>query len=125
LSNDPLVAQELWPELPGEIIAKVLFTTITRQGVLTLWPVRLPGEDGRHDEWNRSALEAAEMAQERWIRVVANMSLGANEVYEAVGSLPEPEWPEVGFQEILRIAFKDHFINSLDHPVVRRLRGDL
>ncbi len=120
-----LVDPDIWHELPGEIVPKVLFTTINRQNVLTLWPIRLPGEDGRHDEWNRSALEAAEMAQKRWIRVAANMALGAYEVYEAVSNLPEPEWPEVEFKEILRIGFKDHFITSLDHPVVRRLQGEV
>ena len=119
-----LVDPDIWHELPGEIVPKVLFTTINRQGVLTLWPIRLPGEDGRHDEWNRSALEAAEIAQKRWLRVAANMGLGAYEVYEAVGELPEPEWPDVDFQEILRIGFRDRFITSVDHPVVRRLRGE-
>jgi acetoin utilization deacetylase AcuC-like enzyme len=120
-----LVAPELWPELPGEIVPKVLFTTLSRQGVLILWPIRLPGEEGRHDAWNRSALEAAKMAQTRWIRLAANMALGAYEIYEAVGDLPEPEWPEVEFEEMLRIAFRNHFIDSVDHSVVRRLRGAL
>jgi hypothetical protein len=58
-----LIDPELWHELPGEIVPKVLFTTINRQGVLSLWPIRLPREDGRHDEWNRSALEAADLAR--------------------------------------------------------------
>ena len=60
-----IVSPDLWPELPGELTPKVLYTTINRQGVLTLWPIRLPGEDGRVDQWNASALEAAEMAQSR------------------------------------------------------------
>lgn len=120
-----LVDRAIWCELSGEIVPKVLFTTINRQGVLILWPIRLPGEDGRHDEWNRSAMDAAHRAQQRWIRVAANMSLGANEAYDAVSSLPEPEWPDLDFQEILRLAFKDHFITSLDHPVILRLRGEM
>jgi hypothetical protein len=37
--------------------------------------------------------------------------------------LPDPEWPEVSFQEILKIAFKDKIIQSIDHPVIQRLRG--
>ena len=120
-----LVDPDLWHELSGEIVPKVLFTTINRQGVLTLWPVRLPGEDGRHDEWNRSALEAAITAQQAWVRVAANLGLGAYEVYEATGNLSEPDWPEVDFQEILRIGFRDRFINSLDCAIVRRLRGEM
>jgi hypothetical protein len=27
--------------------------------------------------------------------------------------------------EILRIAFKDRYIDSMDHPVLRKLRGEL
>jgi hypothetical protein len=119
-----LVDKYLWGQLPGELIPKVLYTVITRQGVLMLWPIRLPREDGRHDEWNRSALEAAEMAKEQWIRIAANMSLGAYEVYQAMATIPDPEWPDTTFQEILRVAFKEQFIHSLDHPVVRRLRGE-
>jgi hypothetical protein len=119
-----LVHPSLRPELLGEVVPKTLFTTITRQGVVSLWPVRLPGPDGRHDEWNRSALEAATMAMKTWIRVSANRSLGAYEVFVATGNLPEPEWPDASFQELLKIAFKDRFIQSTDHPVMKRLRGD-
>lgn len=120
-----IVEPALWPDLAGELTPKALFTTLNRQGVLTLWPVRLPGEDGRLDEWNRSALEAAQIAMKRWIRVAANMGLGAYEVYEATADLPDPEWPDLDFQQILKVAFRDRFIQTLDHPVVRRLRGYL
>jgi hypothetical protein len=32
-----------------EVVPKVLFTTVTRQDVLLLWPIRLPDRDGRLD----------------------------------------------------------------------------
>lgn len=119
-----LVARVLWDELPGEIVPKILYTTINRQGVLSLWPVRLPREDGRQDNWSRSAMLAAKMAMDRWVRVSANMSLGAYDVYTAAADIPDPSWPDCSFQEILKIAFSDRYINSFDHPVLRRLRGD-
>jgi hypothetical protein len=60
----------------------------------------------------------------KWIRVKANMSLGAYEIWEAQGKLPDPEWPDLPYKELLRIAFRDQkIINDLDHPVVKRLRG--
>ena len=120
-----LVKPELWSELPGELVPKVLFTAVNRQNVVFLWPVRLPGHDGRHDSWNRSALEAAAYAQQGWVRVAANMSLGAYEIFQASADLPEPEWPDIPFQKLVEIAFKDRYIQTLDHPVVRRLRGEL
>jgi hypothetical protein len=40
------------------------------------------------------------------------MSLGAYDVLQATGQLPEPEWPNLPFKELLRIAFKDRFIGA-------------
>jgi hypothetical protein len=120
-----LIAPELWNELPGEIIPKIFLTGMTRQGVLFLWPIRLPNADGRHDNWNRSALEAAELAKRKWVKVVSNMSLGGYEVYEATGDLPDPEWPDLSFEEIMRVAFKDRYIQTMDHLVIRRLNGEI
>jgi hypothetical protein len=118
-----LVDPVILPDLSGEVSARVLFTAITRQGVLFLWPARLPNPDGRRDEWSRSALEGANMGTVHWIRIVANMGLGAYEVFEATGNLPEPEWPDVTFPRLLELAFRDKFIRSVDHPAVKRLRG--
>jgi hypothetical protein len=120
-----LVAPELWSELPGEIVPKVLFMAITRQNVPLLWPIKMPGEDGRMDNWNRSALDAAELATRKWIRLTANRSLGAYDIFESTGDLPEPEWPDDTLQEIVKIAFRGLIIETMDHPVIRRLRGGL
>jgi hypothetical protein len=121
-----LVAPQLWPELAGEstFSPRALFTAMNRQGVLFLWPVRLPGSDGKLDEWSRTALEGAELARKQWVRVQANMSLGAYDVAYAE-NLPDPIWPDMPFKDLLRIAFRDRFISSLDHPVLRRLRGEV
>jgi hypothetical protein len=121
-----LVAKELWPDLATEptLKPKMLATAINRQGVLFLWAVNLPRADGRVDHWSRSALEAVERAIKGWVRITANMSLGAYDVFEANSQLTDPEWPEIPFQELLRVAFKDRRIDSPDHPVLRRLRGE-
>lgn len=121
-----LVDPSLWPELSGEATfsPRVLFTTMNRQGVTFLWPIRLPGPDGKLDEWNASALEAASRASGRWVRVVANMSLGAYDVYETHAKWPEPEWPDHSLSDLLRIGFKGHVIETPDHQVLKRLRGE-
>jgi len=120
-----VVLPEIAEQIPGEVAVKMLFTTIDRQGVLSLWPIRLPGPDGRLDAWNRSALDAAQMAMTRWIRLKPNMGLGAYEVFEATAALPDPEWPAHSFRDLVEIAFKDLLIAALDHPVLRTLRGEL
>ena len=118
-----VIAGPLVAELVGEFISKTLYTAISRQGVVSLWPVRLPDPDGREMEWHRSAREAAEMAMSRWVRIKSNRALGAYEIFEAQGCIAEPVWPDLDFQQIIRIAFRDRLITSLDHPVIKRLRG--
>lgn len=119
-----LVDPSLRDELVLEIVLKVLFVAIDRHGVLFLWPVKLPQGDGRQDEWSRSALIAAEKAMTTWIRVVSNRGLGAYEIYEAKAEFPDPDWPAVDLRTILETAFRDRFVDTSDHPIVRRLRGD-
>lgn len=126
-SETYLVHQSLWPDLAGEstFSPRALFTAVNRQGVLFVWPIRLPGSDGRVDEWSRTALEAADMAAKGWIRVAANMGLGAYDVFHATGNLPDPEWPDLPFQQLLRVAFRDRYIRDVNHPVLRKLRGEV
>ena len=118
-----LVTPSMAQALPGEFALVTLFTTINRQGTLHLWPVKLPAPDGRRNEWHRSGAEAAEGAIKNWVRVTSSMSLGAYEIFEASGDLPEPVWPDIPFQEILRIAFRDRIVEHAGHPLVRRLQG--
>ena len=57
---------------------------------------------------------------------MANRSLGA---YETIVTESEPagfelKWPEVSFQELVRLAFRGgRLINDFDHPVIRQIRG--
>lgn len=121
-----LVHRDLWEGLAGEatFTSKMLFVTMNRQQVLFFWPVRLPGADGRVDNWSKSALEAAQMAMTHWGRVTSDQNLGAYQVHYAE-HVAEPVWPERPMGELLRIAFKDCYISALDHPVLRQLRGEL
>ena len=121
--EDYLVRPEILPDLAGEVVYKTLFTAINRQGVLFLWSVRLPRPDDRKTDWWKSMREAAEIAMNKWLRIKANMSLGAYEITVAASDMADPVWPDLPFQEIVRIAFRDRMVASLDHAVVKRLRG--
>ncbi len=120
-----LIAPELRHELFGELLPVTIFTAINRQGVVFLWPCRLPDETGRTNPWHESALEAAELAKAKWTRIAADMGLGAYRIWEASGQLPEPEWPEKSLRDLLSIAFKGRLIDDLDHAALKRLRGEI
>jgi hypothetical protein len=83
-----LVLPHVAHQLPGECSPVILYTAINRQGVVFLWPVKLPAADGKILEWHRSAAEAAERAMGCWLRVKADMALGAYAMYEASSTIP-------------------------------------
>jgi hypothetical protein len=112
-------------ELNGLAQPYRLYTYITRQSALCLWPVRLEGVDGRPNDWWTSAHAAAAAAMKRWVRVEPDRGAGAYNVLipENEECMSAPEWPELSLREILRLAFKDRVIETADHIVLRKLRG--
>lgn len=116
-----IVNPSLYGLLEGELIPKVLYPYINIKRVLKLWPIRLPDAEGKLDDWNRSALEAAKLAKEKWVRVASNRPLGAYEIFFPLGSVDGPEWPDIDLQTIVDIAFKDLRIDDDTHPIIKSL----
>jgi hypothetical protein len=120
-----LVAPHLRAALAAEpnFRPKLLVAAVTTQGQPFIWEVNLP-RGGHEDVWTTTALEAVRLATAGWVRVAANMETRQYDVRQAPGKLPEPQWPELPFREWLRLAYKQRYIDTLDHPVLRRLRGE-
>lgn len=119
-----LVAKHLWSDLSGEIAPALVLTCTNRAGDLFLWRIKLPGSDGRTNTWTESALRIAQAAETTWCRMVADTTNGHYTHFEPAAELPEPKWPEgLDLHQILKIAFRDKFIDSADHAILRQLRG--
>jgi hypothetical protein len=118
----PHIAQEL----PSEIQRRMIYTAQNASRVTFLWHVRMAAPGERLDDWSISAHEAAAKAMHQRIRLVSNRSLGAYETIVTENSPTgfEAKWPELSFQELIRLAFKGgRLIDSFDHPVIRQIRG--
>ena len=122
-----LIAPALQGELATEptVTPRRLHLAVNRDGTPFIWPLRLPPADGRQDRWSESALEAAEAAKDNWVRLQADMGLGAYVYFTPLGELPPPQWPDMPFAQLLRLAFRSNFIETRDHVVLRRLRGEV
>ena len=119
-----LVTPDVAAGLPGEVKCVTITACISRQGVVFLWPVPLPSEDGRQNTWHVTAREASIRAHTKWVRMTANMPAGAYDVFEAPGEIAEPNWPEHSLQQLLEVAFGNgHLIDQPDHPVLQQLLG--
>jgi hypothetical protein len=121
-----IVTPNIVPEVTGDLTRKWLVAYVTMQGDAGLWPIRMPDEMGRLDTYNESALRIVDQFAGRWIRILTNNAERRNDVLETQATkLPEPKWPEGGFAWMCATAFKGRVIDSLDHAVLRALRGEI
>lgn len=121
-----IVSPSLWADFSGDIKPTCLVTCVSRNSpVPFLWPITLPGPDGRPNRWHESAADSAREAERDWLKVVADMSAGCYVPHVAAGNLPEPVWPaDLVMADLMKLAFRDRFIGDADHPTLRRLRGE-
>jgi hypothetical protein len=120
-----LVDPCMWDAVVGLpcIQTRILTACMNRQQKFFFWPIRPPAKDGRRNEWTTSAIEAARIAKDQWIRLESDMTLGAYEVAYAEHLTGEPAWPDVELNVLLRIAFKERHITRPDHTILQQLRG--
>jgi hypothetical protein len=121
-----LLHPTLWSDLEDEPVRKkkLLVTCVTRQNKVFLWPLNEIVSTNRRDTWNRTAMEAFEYAKKGWVRVHAEMGSGAYEVKLPTTPMPDPAWPDLTFNQILKLAFREFYIETSDHPVLKQLRGE-
>ena len=105
------------------ITRKLLVPVMSRNNVLTLWPITL-GVDGALSSWAESALAAAVTARTDWVQIASNREMGGYEIKARPSDGVEPHWPELDVAQLLRIAFKGRVVTTMDHPIIRDLRGE-
>lgn len=119
-----VVDPKLMAQLGGEVMKKMIVLGVTRQGKLFFWPLKVEAERGL-DEWSKSALVGMETAKTKWTKLKSNLDAGYYEVFAAKGNLGEPSWPETGVAELFAIALRNRVISTMDHPVIKRLNGEM
>jgi hypothetical protein len=115
----------LWPRLAEEptFSRRRVFTCVTLSGSPFLWGCRLPGPDAKQPPWVTVPLEAARAAEERWTKLYWDQAQKRHRVRVAEGMAAEPAFPDLPLPDLVRLAFRDRVISSLDHPVVKKLWG--
>jgi hypothetical protein len=115
--------QSLASTVPELVQPVRLRLCVSRQGVLFLCPVRLPKGDRRPDAWRVSQEDACSRAEKKWVRMAANMGLGAYEIRQSDADWEPPKWPDESFGEVVKIALKDRLIETSQHVVIREMLG--
>jgi hypothetical protein len=107
-------------EIPEEIAELVTYVNLFRASnqlhVEFIWPVKTSD-----NLWNQSSQDCVYMAMERWIRVFNKKTCYEPRPMKA--HIPEPEWSNLSFEQLIGTAFADRLITSPDHRIVRLLQG--
>ncbi|MGB6096585.1 MAG: hypothetical protein WBF95_09860, partial [Comamonas thiooxydans] len=74
--------------------------------------------------WHVSLGQAVTLAESDWIRISANTMRGAYDVFRAHNQTQEPKWPDLSFDQLLELAFRDRLILNREHPLLAQLRGE-
>jgi hypothetical protein len=119
-----LVEPEVRPLLrPGEYSYGTIFLATNRLDKPFFWIVTTQSPTGLVSDWYTSHLECADRAMHEWVQVMADRDAGVYTVAVAEELLDKPHWPEQSFKELFKIGFKRRIVDSLEHPVIKQLRG--
>ena len=101
----------------------LLRLAVTRDGDPFLWVLKVPTTGAYYESWYQSAIDAANAAETQWVQLETMKD--NYDFLAAPGINVEPVWPDLTFAEILRLAFKDRYIDTIDHPLLKKLRGEI
>jgi hypothetical protein len=100
-----------------------LYLGIFPSGTLFLLPTVMQPEIGPWNGYHKAMFNAVPRAKKTWIRLEPDTNSQTYLATEA-HNLALPKWPEIDRLEIIHRAFKDRWIITKDHPILKRLRGD-
>ena len=111
-------------ELPDDVSEFVthmnLFTAISHRGKLFVWKFK-----ATDTSWLHSNLRVSRRAVDEWVRIKADFETGGYNIFTAPEPLhsKKPNFPTMSPEELFTLAFDSRRITSVEHPLIRSLRG--
>ena len=98
-----------------------LFTAVNQRGLPFLWPVAIEeGVGGRRNNWRSCC---GRVGQNDLDKTCGRHDRRCYRVYEALGKLPDPVFPERPLADLLRIAFRGRVVDNENHLIARQALG--
>jgi hypothetical protein len=100
-----------------------IFTAQDRDNDIFLWMVKRAKDGQEPMAWHETGMDGAIIAQTKWVQRIVDMKNGRYVFNEMLCQLPDPQWPDVKFIELLRVSFKNSVISNVDDIEVLKLEG--
>ena len=120
----PALVPQVTLQLPQYVAAYSVTLCVNRQSVPFLFPVPVQKEGTREHKAHAQQREAVVCARDLWTLLVWDQSKRAY-IRKIAKSLSEtPQWPkDMSMRDLLKLAFSDELVTSMDHPAIRTLMG--
>jgi hypothetical protein len=123
---DPDILPEI--QLESQLRVRTLYVCVTMTVNFAPFITCIPQADdmGKINSWHESGHRTMEEAKLCWVRRQADKANGGYIITKAMNAkLPDPKWPTMTLSEIIDRAFNKFYIDDINHPVLRRLRGEM
>lgn len=130
-----LFSSEVAPLVEADLTFVVFYPAINRKGNVFLIEVK---ESNLKNSWVSTLFEGVKTAKLYWVRLRANNSTGRYDVDAAEQDLGNPQWPEsytvvngqgkmedrpFSMELLIKLTFKDRYVNDPEHEVIKKIRG--
>lgn len=125
-----LIVPELVNQIPdvSGVKAHLVVTAVSRpENAPFLWPIRLPNKTMfGPDTWALCDLKILKRSEEEWLRKETKAGVQGYMAVISKADWPEPEFPNLSFQEMLAKAIpEERIIKDQSHTVIRKMRGEI
>lgn len=118
-----LLHPSVWDLIPDLAKSVTLRMAVDLAGNVYLIPVPFPDAFGRSNPWTEALIAAIAKAEDHWIRTSANMATQSYDMLVAEAFKDAPKWPECSFDEVVNVAFRGRYIETAEHPLIKKLLG--
>ena len=121
-NNIYVVHPNLVEQVGQDAFEAQLHLAVNRDGEYFILYCKFPS---RPDEpYATTRLEVVEESKQSWVRMMSKDDGDGYQALKAGAALSDPIWPDKPFMELLE-NIGDRVIDDSDHPLLKRLRGDL
>jgi hypothetical protein len=102
---------------------RVLYLTVTSRGAVRIIPVRLAGNDGEQNEYDRTKEIGLMQGTTEWVRLYTDQENRCYQVFSAPdGRFADPVFPDLKDAKIFKLGFRDkgRLIDSTEHPLFKK-----
>lgn len=113
------------PEITKALVRASVTACMTVDGAKFLWVILRPAGNANQQHYD-NAISARDLARSTWIRFYWDANQESHiTVTPKHSTAADPKWPDATLDAWIDKAFRGKFIDNLDHPLFRKIRGEL